>query len=86
MKILSVVKPEVEPTKIVNYFGEQFTVPEWVKYLAMDKCGNLFGYESKPFLAEDVNMYLINGYLNREGKYIARIVYDGDWKESLVEV
>lgn len=41
-------RPEVPETKTVIYMGQQFTAPVWVKFIAADSGGGVFGYENKP--------------------------------------
>lgn len=86
MKILEVARQETDTVKTVDYFGEQFTILGWIKYLAMDKSGELYGYESKPFVYDDEMQFMSDGYLVEDPEHIATIVYDGDWKDSLIEV
>jgi len=42
-------------TKTVYYFGLTLEVPDWVAYIAVDSCGNLFGFddENTPWKTKD---------------------------------
>ena len=44
-------------TKTVNYRGKQYTVPDWVKFIATDLNGSIFGYEMKPAIDEKEDFF-----------------------------
>ena len=54
--------------KTVFAFGYEFNVEDWVKYIAVDMDGEIFGFESKPELSRnyiwDVNPLLRSIYLD----------------------
>lgn len=71
--------------KEVKYFGFTFYVPNYVNYIAFDKCGDGYGYNRKPVI--DGSMFcpheLDNDYclINDNGFKVI-----GDWKLSLQKV
>ena len=70
--------------KEVKYFGFTFLVPNYVNYIAIDKCGDIYGYGEKPSIDE---MFGFSG----EGVYCTisdgeTFKVTGDWKLSLQKV
>lgn len=43
-----------EETKTITYFGREYTVPVWVKYVATDEKGDIYGFKYKPRLGEEI--------------------------------
>lgn len=37
-----------QPVKVVNYYDTLIIVPEWTKFLTMNKDGTIFAWETKP--------------------------------------
>ncbi|AIW03936.1 hypothetical protein CPT_Seurat73 [Escherichia phage Seurat] len=71
--------------KIVEYFGMQLVVPEWVKWLAVDGDGELYGYECEPDNLVDEPW---DEWYTEEGKCyrITEVVLEEHWSETLVEL
>lgn len=71
--------------KEVKYFGFTFYVPNYVNYIAFDKCGDGYDYNRKPVI--DGSMFcpheLDNDYclINDNGFKVT-----GDWELSLQKV
>lgn len=64
-----------------NYFGTEITCPKWVKFLAIAENGYLYGFSCKPTLGSrewDANFACM--------ERLGIVEFDGDWKESLVEL
>lgn len=65
--------------KTVNYRGKQYTVPDWVKFIATDLNGSIFGYEMKP------TMDLVSeGYVATKGR-VYRLRWP-EWQDTLQEI
>lgn len=80
---INTVKGEENQTKRVFYFNYAFTVPVWVRYLVTDADGSLMGYEIIPVIDEFMGWWdSATGPIES----VARLDYDGDWRDSLVEV
>ncbi|HBP29049.1 MAG TPA: hypothetical protein DD666_06510 [Advenella kashmirensis] len=66
--------------KVVSYYGKLIVVPQWTKYIAMNKNGQIFAWEIKP----GTNSYLWYIY----EQYRFQLVAHGDpnfiqWDKSL---
>lgn len=70
-------------TKNVLYFDYEFTVPDYVKYLVTDADGCLMGYKFEP-VVDEVNLWWDSGTGPIE--MVAKLDFDGNWRDSLVEV
>lgn len=73
--------------KEVKYYGFTFLVPNYVNYIAIDKCGDIYGYREKPYIDERSGTFNPTG----EGTYCTisdnetfKVI--GDWKLSLQKV
>ena len=64
--------------KNIQYQGRQYSVPIWVKFVATDKCGSIYGYEFEPYKSG-------GAWLGREGRVFV-VTRDKEWDSSLVEV
>jgi hypothetical protein len=71
--------------KTVLYYDQEYTVPDWVNFIATDKNGETFGYRMEPELreawwcqAKGTRMYHVVGYIRYQGIF--------DWAHSCVEV
>lgn len=40
--------PEVPSTKAVSHLGQDFTAPAWVKFVAADSDGKVYGHSQRP--------------------------------------
>lgn len=71
--------------KIVEYFGMQIIVPEWVKWLAVDEDGELYGYECEPDISVNEGW---DEWYSEEGKsrWIADVILEEHWSQTLVEI
>jgi len=72
--------PVIQSIKVVSYYGVFIVVPQWAKYVSMNKNGEIFAWESKP----QTNSYL--WYVYKQERF--RLVAFGDpnviqWKKSL---
>ena len=72
--------PVIQSIKVVSYYGVFIVVPQWTKYISMNKNGEIFVWESKP----QTNSYL--WYVYKQERF--RLVAFGDpsviqWKKSL---
>lgn len=66
--------------KIINYFGVQYQVPLWVKYIITNFNGGIWGFEKQPIY--DLNLgFWVNG-----GKQILLNEQKYHWTESLIKV
>lgn len=72
--------------KEVKYFGFTFFVPNGVNYMAIDACGDIYGYARKPKIDESCEMFdpISTGdyYLINDNCFKVT----GDWKLSLQKV
>ncbi len=69
-----------QAVKVVDYYRKLIVVPGWTKYIAMNKDGQIFAWESKPL----TNSYL--WYIYERKRF--QLVANGDpefiqWKKSL---
>ena len=71
-----------ENMKTVFYFGYAYKVPLWVRYVAVDEDGEIFGYCDKP----EISKFYQHWCADDDGVEMGTVDYNGDWKESLVEV
>lgn len=77
----------LKDAKEVKYYGFTFYVPTYVNYIAIDECGDMYGYESEPSIDEDCKMFephqLDNEYclINDNAFKLT-----GNWKLSLQKV
>lgn len=72
--------PVNQSIKVVSYYGKLIVVPQWTKYIAMNKDGQIFAWEIKP----RTNSYL--WYIYKQYRF--QLVAQGDpniikWKKSL---
>lgn len=72
--------------KTVEYFGMQIVVPEWVKWLAVDGDGKLFGYECEPDILVNEDW---DEWYSQEGKCrcITEVILEEEhWSQTLMEL
>jgi hypothetical protein len=67
----------------VNYFGIILQVPIEKYYIATDENGDIYAYSSKPWLGDT---YWRGGSFGADVKYLGDVAFEGDWKESLMEI
>ena len=72
--------------KGVMWNGYYFNVPIWVGYLAMDKNGNLYAYQENAEPEVRGSYWYETKSFDKDSILLAKIEYDGDWKDSLVKV
>lgn len=71
-------------SKVIKYFGLKLEVPYWTNFIAADEDGEIHAYESKP---ENNSYGQWHCYFDEcAPEHILRVKFDGDWKDSLVEV
>lgn len=72
--------------KEVKYFGFTFFVPNYVNYIAFDKCGDGYGYEDEPVIDEKHGMFdpTVKGDCCLINDNCFKVT--GDWKLSLQKV
>lgn len=64
----------------VYYYGIKFQLPYWIRYLAVDKNGSLYGYMDYPLLY-DSSWSALSGNVIR----IGTVDLEGiNWEETLV--
>lgn len=69
-----------EQTKQITFEGQTYTVPVWVKWVARDESGYVFGFDKKP------RRYSINNRWEVSIKNKAVRIDYYDWRQSLAEV
>lgn len=65
-----------EQTKQITFEGREYTVPVWVKWVAVNSDGHLCGYETKPTLH-------VTCFYTKKGRWCS---IGGNWRDSLTEV
>ena len=89
MFTVTYVHRELQPnTKRIVCYGFEFIVPEDIKYVAVDNDGSIMGYRIKPVHTQGgVGGYWYSDWHGgEEGFEMGTVRFDGDWKESLIEV
>lgn len=64
-------------SKLIVYREEEYQVPNWVKYVATDENGVVWGYEEKP------SSWEFSGDWQAKGRYVKIYSPDLDWENSL---
>jgi hypothetical protein len=77
MKILE----RYDQTKQVVAWGEVWTVPTWVLWVAIDHAGKIYGFSDQPI--PSLGWW---GNTRESTNTLAHVEYNGDWRESLVYV
>lgn len=72
--------PEDSFTKTVNYFGIEYDVPVWIRWIAADADGELTGYQTRPYLLSKLWATLDSNV------DLGIVEFCGNWEESLIEV
>lgn len=70
--------------KTVNAFGLELTVENWVKFLAIDYNGEMWGYDRAPYILDDFNWIVDES--DALCKYYGHIKLKADWKILISEV
>lgn len=65
--------------KTVNYRGMTVEVEDYVNFIAMDKDGQIIGYENKPIA--DCDQWIVNS-----GMWEVITTFTTDWENSLEEI
>lgn len=65
--------------KTVNYRGMTVEVEDYVNFIAMDKDGQIIGYENKPIA--DCDQWIVNS-----GMWEVITTFTTDWENSLEKV
>lgn len=82
MRVLS----QVVHTKEVEYFGNKLDVPEWVRWLATDQDGTVYGFEYEPTLM-DIETKWTSYWEDDNFCEMAEVDLEGmDYKQTLVKV
>lgn len=66
--------------KTVDYCGKQYNVPDWVKFIATDSDGAIFGYEEKPAISE-----FWKEHISKKGR-VCRLTRPEEWRDTLQEI
>lgn len=66
--------------KTINYRGEEYIVEDWVKFVATDSDGGIYGYENKP--KKDCT----NGLWDQSTEKVMFIENNNVWENSLEKV
>ena len=82
-KLLS-LRQDTTKNKYIRYYGLPLCVPKWVRYLTTDSYGRIKGHEVKPAIEIHFNRDWYNRYA--ETNTLATIDFEGDWRESLLEL
>lgn len=82
-EITDVFSTVTKDTKTVYYFGVEYEVPQWVKYIACSGNGRVSCYNRKPDKIKWGHWDFDVEYFYYELGWISFI---GDWRDSLVEV
>lgn len=78
------IKQNTTKSKYVRYYGLALSVPKWVQYLTTDSYGKVKGHEVKPSVDKNFDRDWYNRYA--ETNTLATVNFEGDWRESLVEL
>ena len=78
------IKQDTTKSKYVRYYGLPLCIPKWVQYLSTDSYGRVKGYEVKPVVDKNFDRDWYTRYA--ETNTLAIVDFEGDWKESLVEL
>lgn len=71
----------MEDTKTIEYKGNKYTVPTWVKWVATDKDGSIYGYENKP------EVCVVDWWCQGSRRFHKMATPTGKgWEDSLTEV
>lgn len=78
------IKSYEEPSmKVVNFHGVSLRMNGWIRYIAMDESGCIYGYDFEPSIFKDkwVNIYGNTRYLGMltKGEFT-------NWEETLVKL
>ena len=68
----------IDEMKSIQYQGRQYSVPIWVKFVATDESGSIYGYEFEPYKSK-------SAWLGSEGRLFL-VTRDKEWDSSLAEV
>ena len=69
-------------SKQIGYYGKQVTVPEEARFIATDADGTVWWYETEPEALADLDYW----YCSSTDDCIDDTTYEGDWKDSLMEI
>lgn len=67
--------------KTVKYQGKEFEISDWVNFIATDKDGDTWGFENKPEMNIDENMWSTSF-----GRYEYVTDTFNNWVDSLEEI
>lgn len=67
--------------KTVKYQGKEFEVSDWVNFIATDEDGSIWGFENKPKLNIDKDMWSTSF-----GRFKQVSDTFNDWENSLEEI
>ena len=75
--------------KEVSYKGLTLVVPEFIKYIATDSSGEIWGFNYEPAYTSDDDWWSSCAD-NASGHFrtikLCKSAYEGDWKNSLVKL
>ena len=81
--VTHIERTESVDTKRIVCYGFDYIVPKDIKYVAVDSDGTIMGYELEPMIPADAD-YWLSTYT--EAFDLGAVRFEGNWKESLVEV
>lgn len=77
--------PVPESTRTISYLGTEYTVPEWVRFIATNSNGRVTGFEGKPHANAHGGIWVTS--MEHRRHVLARDspeVYVEDWDKSCV--
>lgn len=82
------VYPEDDSLLIRDYRGAGLIIPKWVRFIAMDSDGSVWGYEEQPEVntAEDGEWATVGGRNARRVGWRSQNTANKEWRHSLREV
>lgn len=82
------VYPEDDSLLIRDYRGAGLIIPKWVRFIAMDSDGSVWGYEEQPEVntAEDGEWATVGGRNARRVGWRSQNTAEKEWRYSLREV
>ena len=83
MFVLKEFRPDHIETKVVNYFGINITIPVEAEAITVDKCGNVAYHLNKPKVSEEYGIWFC---MESDACCIGEVTFEGDWRDSLMEL
>lgn len=86
-KVTNIIHPQAAYS--IDYFGATVMVPlgSRITYVATDGDGEVYGFCKKPCLDHGIGSDIwTNDSTSHSCTYLCKIQYEGDWKNSLLEI